>query len=725
MAIRQIEQVSCSLNLGLIYSVSYSWDPQQGVSMTIFFVKENGSYQKPAYLQKVFIRLGSASFALYAVASKISLASGRRVMEVTFVDEFFMLEKYLVVLTGRGCGLNVFPLGSPVDRRTDAQKRADALDPTAQQIIDFTQFPDVEYTFNDFLTVLRSRFSVQVIASYNTTVTNAFTGTFKQVLDAWCSFFNFSFFFENGIIKVFNPVTLTIQLPAQPVDAIEYEDEEDARDTYGKTCFNWFQQEGGQFSLNQTSNTNGTLLTRTDTLFPVRYEFGLPQVNVDPIQVAASMYGEQFWFLYNYSKGSTAQECAWTPLTVASNLSISQSVGAIAGFSTNGNPYIASVNPTAMQAKFDAYQQYGTNIAGRYYLSNERSDLAIDQTFTWFDESNGQIFSFTNADDKTVSLSFLTPTNTAINVVPDTPINQFYSGVNYIGNRIVYRDNFPSPQENFVLTPTQTALINSTYQNLYNVKGSDGIDFNSELAPIYGAQNTYVAYQPQTLPQDLTNLFNGLTNLSSGFLPRYTSVPIKGIRTVDYSSLKASQSESDNVEVVNTNAGGTVVSNTAVIKTVKDGAYTVYYDKYAQCASANSANTYFQHRFDPRQISTDIAISFSFSKAANNTYTINRDFNTLNALVNNPLLATLAQPRSFVTRRVSYTVNYFKDVPGNFLTNGLVSMSISVAGDGVTCSYTFSNEVLQIPYREEQFNQFEQQIRNSWIRQYRPNQVIT
>lgn len=713
---RTIEQVSCSLNLGLIYSVSYSWDPKTGCSMTVFFVKENGLYQKPVYMQKAFIRLGAASFSMYVVGSKISLASGRRVMQVTFQDDVFLLDKYLVVLTGKGCGLNVYPLGRSVDTRSDAQKQADALDPTAQQIVEFTQFPDIQYSFNDFLAVLRTKFTVQTMAPFNTTVTNTYTGTFRDVLDQWCGFFNLSYFFENGIIKIFNPVTLHINLPDQPIDAIEYEDEEDARDTYGKTCFNWFQQEGGQYSLNQTSDENGALLVRANTLYPIGFEFNLSQIQMDPNQVAAAQYGQEFWFLYNYVKGSTATECGWNPL-VATNPT---QASVISSLNTIGAR--AALQDTAIyQNRFEAYQTYGQTMAGRWYLSNRLETIAIDKNYTWFDESQGQIVTFTNVDDKSMNLDFLTPVSEGTNIIPGTTINSFYSGINYVGNRIAYKDDSPIGGT-FNLG---TLPVSQIYDALLNVGGEQSFDFSS-FANIATGTNVVLAYNPSIqIPQSIATLIADIPNQVSGFQPRFTSIPIKGITQLDYSTLKSSQNEPSGIQVVTDNSGPNVTSNTAVIKTRKDGAYTVYYDKYSQCGSAASANTYYGHKFDPRQISSDTAIAFSFSKAANNTYTIDRDFTTINALVNNPLLPSLAQPRTFVTRRVTFSVNYFRSVPVNFLTNGLVGMSISVAGDGVMCSYSFSNEVLAVPNYEDRYNQLDQQIRNSWIRQYRPNQVIT
>lgn len=709
MSTRSLGQVSCSLNLGLPYSVSYDYSPKSGSAITIFFVNQQGVYNRPAYMQKAQVQIGSASFSMYVVASDIQLSQGRRVMSVDFVDEVFQLDNYLVVLTGRGCGFNVFQLGRAVDTRTATQKQAAAPDPVAQQIAELTQFPDLEYNFNDFLTILRQKFTVQITAAFNSTVTNPFVGTFREVLDSWCAFFNLSWFFENSMIKIFNPLTLAITLPTQPVDAIEFSSSEDVRDTYGKTCFNWFQQEGGQFQLNQTSNANGPLLTRTDTLFPVGYEFNLPQTSVDLNQVAAAQFGENFWFLYNYYVGSVAEQCGLSGVAVTP-ASIFTSVGNLGGT-------IATFNQNLFQQRYKAYRDYGDNIAGRWYLSNEKSDLAVDEGFRWFDETAGPIFTFTDVDDKTINLNYLTPINgSGFNIIPETFVNSYYPGVNYIGNRIAYQDSSPNAF-GFTLTPTQTALVDNIYE-AFSIKGNDAMDY-SQL-PI----NSYVSYVPAAIPQDLTTIFNNMPAYTTGFAPRFTSIPIKGIRDSDYATYKASKSEPNEVKIVNTSQGGDVISNTSVIKTEQQGSYSIYYDKYQLCASAFTNGPYFQHRFDPRQISSDNQLGITFIKQAGNTYQLNRDYGVITSLVNNPLLSQLAQPRSFPTRKVSYTVNYFVNVPINFLTNGLVGLNVSIDTNGVTASYSYSNEMLQVRYPEKLFNQIEQLIRNSWIRQYHPTQVI-
>lgn len=730
MSIRRINPITCSLNLGQIYNLSYTYSPENGVNITIFFVNELGQYNPPQLLpmQKAAITIGGAAFSMYVKSWSNSKSSGRRVMKVVFMDEAFQLERYQIVLTGRGCGLGTYPLGRPVDKRTLTEKLGKALDPVAERIKDFTQFPDIEYTFNDFLAVLRQQFNVTVLAAFDTTINNTFTGSFRDVLRAWCGFYNLSFFFENGVIKIFDPTKLTVNLPTQPIDATEYEVEESIEGTYGSTVSNHFQQEGGQKSLNQTSGKNGALLVRENTLFPVGNEFNLPQTTMDLNQVVAAMYGQQFWFLYNYAKGTTAAQCGWSPIeqTSINNTNIAKSAGQLGGGSSGR---IAIFNQDIFNQRFAAYQKYGLEIAGRYYLSYEESEIATDQGYQWFDESGGQIFSFVDVANKAIKLDFLTPTEDGTNVIGPTVINSYYPGVNYVGNRIAYYDGYKvdfAAAFAFSGDPVAQAvmanLVEKTFQDLFEVAGSRSMDY-SELYPALGNIKA-LAYVPGIVPQNITNLYAGFEDKQVYFKPRFTSVPIKGISNADYSNLKATQNQPDSVEVVTTQ-GPTVVSNTSVIKTVKNGSYTVYYDKYSACGSASSAGDYYERRFKQRDISTDNIINFTFSKDANNTYKLTRDYTTINALVNNPLLPQLAQARTFTTKRVNFSVNYFYDIPLNYLTNGLIGLDVQVSDSGITSSYSFSNEILAVPNYTDAYDKLEQRIRNSYIRGYRPNETIS
>lgn len=728
-------QVSCSLNLGQIYSLDYDYSPQDGVAIVVNFVREDEIYTIPNLLplQKVFIQIGGASFSMYPIRRKLSLAGGRRVMEVEFCDDLFKLSHYYLALTGRGCGQNVYTLGTPVDDRPLSQKLQTALDPIAQQIKEFTQFPDYAYTFQQFLTVLGTKINVSVQASFDSTIQRDFVGTFRGVLEEWLALYNLSYFFENGELKIFDPTTISLVLPTQPTDAISFEDEEDVRTTYGKTVFNWYQGEGGEFPLNQTStsgdngaNQGGPLYVRTNTLYPMGYEFGLTQPTMDLGQVAAAQYGQSFWFLYNLSKGSLGSYCGFTPISPASTLPSVKSA-------TEVGATVAVIDQKLYDQNFEAYSQYGQQLAGRWYLSPQQSSLALDKNYTWFDESQGQIFSFDSVDDKVINPEFLTPTSAGSNTIPGTMINPTFPGFNYVGNRIAYQDTVPvNISGNFTIPGATEGLINATYQTAFTLPGNQSFDFNTDLAPLYTGNNTFVAYNAGvTIPSAVTALIDDIPNKASVFAPRFSSFPIKGISQGDYSSLKAAQDENDDIDVVNGTDGGTVISNTSVIKTRVDGDYTVYYDKYSKCGSASSPDSYYGYEFEPNQISTDNQVDVTFTKLSNNSYRLDRNFDVIDSEVNPPLLSTLAQGRSFGTKRVSFTLNYFRDIPTNFLTNGLVGMSVQFSADGVQASYVYSNEVLDIAGRarenraRQQMADYAQRIRNSVLRKYQPTEVIS
>lgn len=723
MAIRNLSQVYCSLNLGLVYSVNYSWSPKEGASIDAYFVKQDGNYQRPQYMQKAQIRIGNASLSLYVVSSSIQLSSGRRVMKVTFVDEVFQLENYLVVQTGRGCGFNVFPLGIPVDDRSVQEKISASLDPQAQQIADLTQHPDVEYVFNDFLNILRQKFNVSVGAYYNPTIASTeIWGTFREVLDGWCNLFNFSWFFENGILKIYDPTKLFLTLPEQPANAIEFESDEDVRDTYSKTVFNWYQQDGGEYPVNQAGdpsappsngqspqNSNGPLLLRSVTLYPLGYEQGLQSTSISLEQVAAAYYGEKFWILYNYYKGTLSQ-CGWTITNPDLDATIFTSANRIGA-------KIVSVNTEEQQQRFEAYQFYGERIAGRYYLSNARSDVASDETYSWFEEATGQVFNPAASPNKNVRIEAVVSTNSSSSIIPNTSINKYFPGIRYTGDRLIYQDSYPRNLP--ALTSGQYNQINRVYDE-FIVDGSEMANYSALSA------GNYQMYIPLNIPAEIRDLFDQILTTAELFKPRFDSFPIKGAKSSDYANTREIAQEQSSINVVKTSPGPNIIGNTAVIKTVKDGVYRAYYGKYSKCASEYSTSPFvFRHRFFPNQISTDTPVGVTFKKTAANTYIIQQNYSSVNNLVNNPFLPLMAQAKTTLSKRVSFTVNYFYDIPLNYLTNGLVGLSISVGDRGITASYTFSNDILMVPDYSNDFTLYQQNIKNSFFRSSKPNFVVS
>lgn len=729
---RSLENVTCSMNLGYIYDLNYSYSPESGITITISFVNESGEYRKPSLsaTTKHSITVGSARFSLYAKSYSIKKSSDGNICSVTFVDESFKLDNYYVVLTGRGCGKNIYHLGSPVDNRTLQEKINDSLDPTAQKIKDFTQFQDLEYSFDEFISVMRNRFSVSVHASYDRTEKRDFTGTFREVLSSWCSVFNLAFFIENGTVKIYDPTNLSISFPVSVTDAITYEVEEDLEGTYGKTVSNYFQQEGGEKEFNLTSdwdspfpqankqtNSDGEIdgVSATSngishiTLYPIGYEFNLDQQEPDLQQVAAAMYGQKFWFLYNLAT-SNLGECGMTP------------VGGLVNSQSNLNLSFAMFNEEEFENKFEAYRYYGFDIAGKYYMSNKISDLTLLKEMRWYSEAEGQIFKMDSelATKRQISPTFVESPYDEFSFIDKTTVNEYFEGVKYNGNRIIIMDEIDNGRvENFSVSEELQNAITKCFDSVF----LDGSQLGIVSDKKYIAYDSNFVINSSAIPNEISIIIDSIKNGQKDeyLKPRFLSYGIKGIKNLDVVNRKEDDIQPSEFKPLS--SGPSILSNTSVVKAKKEGSHIIYYDKYSKCVSSSSAGEHFSHRFDIKNISVDNKLGVSFQKNGN-IYSITRDYGFINSLVNNPYLTNLSQSRTFPTKTVSFSVNYFYPVPYNFLSNGLVSLSMSLTENGVTCSYTFSNEMLTVPDYESDFMKYEERVKNSWIRKNQPKETI-
>ncbi len=748
MSLRVLNNVSCGLALGLIFNVSYSYVPQEGVKISILFVSNDGNYPKINLSPpiKTDIQIGAAFFSMYPVSFEIQKENGRRIMKVDFVDETFKLDNFLIVLTGRGCGVGTYELGQPVDNRTPEQKQADALDKDSQTIRNFTQFDDLEYGFNDFLNVLRLQFNVQVDSAFDITFTKSYIGTFREVLNSWCSFYNLSFFFENSILKIFDPTKLSITLPDEPSDCLGYNYFETLEGTYDKTAFAYFQKDGGQFNVNESADGGGTKTVITNAaLYPVGGEVNLKatQTILDLNQVVAAQYGKEFWFLYNYYNGTAGTECGWETINFGdiSNVNLQFTISALLSSDGRGPANLAKLNTRVFDQKYEAYFNYGQKIAGKYYISDLRFDLLTDSLFQWFNVTNVSITNFTSdfAKDYQLKIDYLPGNKSGLTdtaVVENTAINDYFDGVKYYGDRMVFADNNFNPAGNLPpLDPNLLSYMTNVFKRMFNgLEGTQSLDTSS-----LGTEN-YVVYFNTTfndfnpsVTDGVVKIFNSVSDLANIFKPRYTKINLAGTNKQDLAKLKIIQKEGDQNKIINNNSGS-ITGNTGIIRAINNGNQVVYYDKFSKCASASSISSGmpFSRRFSQQNISYDIPVVFSYQNLSNNTYKINRDLTNVNAIINSNLLRTIAQGRNFTTKRVTMTFNYFYDVPINFLTNGLVSLDLEINDNGITSSYVFSNEMLQIPYLDRGGNvseifieKLEANMKNSWIRTYSPSQVIS
>lgn len=737
MAIRAIPNVTCSLGLGSIYNFSYNYTPQEGVKITIYFVNESGVYPISSSIlsskSKTFIRIGGATFSLYPIKYEIMQSVERKIAKVDFVDDTFKLNNYLVVLTGKGCGQNIYQLGSPVDNRTLQEKISASLDSASEKIKDFTQFPDLEYSFSDFLAVLRQQFPTQVSAFIDPTVTRSFTGTFQEVLNEWCAYLNLTYFFENSVLKIINPAKLSISFPSKPTLALSYNISESIENTFSTTAFSYFQQEGKSINLSDSpdsdgSNSNTNSYIKYVTLYPVGYDIlGQQQDNnistyinaqkVDLNQVAAAMYGKEYWFLYNYWKGTLLSECGWTSTyfdQLPPNTNIYKALNQLK--ISGPNTYIALLDQEIFDQKFEFYKIYGEKIAGRYYISIERTDPDDDQ-YQWYDNTN-QNTDF-NIGQK-IAIDYIKgDVFSRPKVIPGTEINAYYQGISLTGNRLAYYDNkIIDFKSIFSLDIDLKNIIESLANNILNgMLGSEYIDY-SEI----GKNKQFLIYQDQTITQDIVNSFNKLNDLASTFNPSYQRFNIIGYAKSQLKNLTTKKSNDSNKDILlNQNSGKIIISDTGIIQVKDNSDYLLYYQKYQKCDSRSTIGGFTQ-KFVQKSIPFDAPVTFKMIKGAKNTYQLDRDLTLINNYFRSQILDYLAVKFSIPLKTVSFSLNYFDtSIPVSFISNGLTSMNVEISDNGISANYTYSNSMLVPPISQSFLDQLEREIKNSWIRKFDPS----
>ncbi len=724
MAIRVLDNVTCSLNLGLPYSINYDWSPDSGTVISVYFVNDTGIYTAPtlSIRNKANIKIGPATFSLYPVAYEEAYESGRRVISVKFVDETFALENYFIAMPGRGMGstagngAGVYELGEPVDPRSLSQRVATAFDPQQVQINEITRFPDYEYNFTQFITILRQRFNVKSTVVVNELVYRDFVGTFKDVLNQWCSYFDISYFFQNGVLTIFDPTSLSLTLPTAPVDAISFNKRVTIENTYTKALANYFQDDGSPFNFSP-------LATVVQTLFPIGYEFNLPQVDVNINQVVAAAYGQAFWFLYNYYNNTAATECGWSQLSLSDLTALGMTAGANAGIYRSSQAVggqFSVVDMDYFNKKFQMYSEYGQRIAGRYYLSNEiGNSLDSYAGYSWYDESQGQVFNFEAAENKKITPTILQQQVQQNAFIPGTEINEYYPGINYRGNRMYILDNreidLVTP---FALGDTIQGEVDAAFAAIFEAtNGTSGLNF-SEIQ----AKKNYKIYISTPVPASVIDIFQNFNLKYSLFQPRFNSFPIKGTSQIDFANKQATQNNRDSVETITQRTGTVTVVDSSVFTPLRRGSQEGFLSKYRQVAAASTPNTAFKRKFQPKRLSPDAQTGITVqNQIRSNNYAATRVFTGLINDLNASRLSTLTNAAIFLQTDVSFSLNYFYDIPQNFLTNGLVSLSVSVGDGGITSSYTFSNSILDVPKLSEateKMSKLDQYMKNSWITRY-------
>ena len=715
MAINKIPQVTCSLNLGLIYNISYNYVPQEGIKISILFTNENGIFNIDSSIlstnNKTNITIGNASFNLYPVKYELLKSVGQKMLKVDFVDETFKLEKYYIVLTGRGCGQNVFELGVPV----------------ITSINQITDFPDIEYFFNDFLNALRSVFPVDIIADFDDSLPKTFTGTFKSVLSEWCSYYNLAYFFENSVLKIVDRAKLIINFPTndQIPEALEFNVSETLENTYDTTAFAYIQRPGKKIGTNlikyvtlfpidtnpniantmidienDISNTlsnifsdiqDNTSTTNTQTQYSIN--------NINMLQVAAAMYGKEYWFLYNYNNGSS-QECGWTNVDIAiaaGDPTWAQIMGA-PGLQSLGAKF-AQLDEKVFDAKFQFYKTFGERIAGRYYISDASTDND-DGAYQWYNNED-QNTSFINQQKVDVNIVSQGQTDSNPAFIPGTHINEYFQGISYVGNHIVFEDkinkNFSSV---FSLPPNISQLIKGYFQSLVDgFEGSKNMDFTN----IGGVK--YILYRDQTLDPSLKGNFKDLGGTLSIFYPRYPTYSIKGMEKIQ---LQAIQNPGVNL---------TLPPNVSALQ--PNVLYSLYVAllRTQVCNSQSSGDGLdtYKRNFTNFTVSNDIEAPFVQKQIDEATFQNQVNLNLVLKYITSDILKALAAQNKIPLKNVTFTLNYFYDVPISFISNGLTSAKMEATANGINASYTYSNSMVQKIHSQAFIEELERSIRNSWM----------
>jgi hypothetical protein len=716
--IKKLEKVWCSLNLGYVYNLSYSFESRQGIKMSLFFVNDGGVYDD-SFLRipasKVQVKIGNVSFNLVPISINKTTSFDTKTARVDLVDETYTLNNYYIALTGRGCGKGVYQLGRTVDNRTDQQKKLE--DPDLFTIKQFTTFEDIEYNFAEFVDTLKKVYSVSLLTNIDNTITRDYSGTFKNVLESWCSYLGFSYFFENGVLKIFNPNSLVINFPSVPASALNSEESTSIDETYDRTAWNYFADEGGEVTIDSNSdyNTKGLQLYQIMNLFDLKLK--QPEIvnNSDLLnQLVAAQYGQEFWFIYNIKNGTASSVCGFESSLVPTEINADLSNWRTA-LSSSKAYKVALLNTKKFQENFQFYKEYGDRIQGRLYVSNSINGVEQFENFSWYDQGVGQIFNIDILKQQpSPQLKLFKRLFGQTNgVLEGTEINSIYQGAVADGQRFYYLDPFERDVNFFELTDPQKSSI-----LYYFKKFSEGVFGNAGLD--YGEGFEYILYEDvNSFSGEIDSIIEQIPSKKSYFNYRRTSLNLKGVAPATPENKDFNPINDTKVTILDDSFG--VVSNVSTIKAYVDSDLVAFYSKYEDCKSASTNQNAFNRQFFPRNISDDIPISTKYTKESNGALEIKRDFSYFEQVSKSDILNKIAVSYTAPKKTLSFSLNYFDtNIPASFLSNGLVGININFQQDGMIVTYNYSNEMLIVPFTESESDLIARNIKNSWQRTYEP-----
>lgn len=201
-----------------IYSVDYTAGiDSQPSEFKISFISENGEYEQPkiGLLFPVTIQIGNEKYSYFAIESFIRKAPrGGNILDVTFVDASFVLDKIWVGLKNKHGESSQYPMiivGSEVSPCDEDETTVNPCDPCDRvSYIECTKqskerILDVRYNIIELLDAVQDFGYVEFenrppnsvfIPDGQSTATyyNRYTGTLREVLKSWLSDYGLTFY---------------------------------------------------------------------------------------------------------------------------------------------------------------------------------------------------------------------------------------------------------------------------------------------------------------------------------------------------------------------------------------------------------------------------------------------------------------------------------------------------------------------------------------------------
>ncbi len=719
MAIKSIPRITCSLNLGYIYNLSYNYTPREGVRMTLFFVNESGNYQTKFLSVKdpCVIKIGSIMFRMYPITWRTAFSSGQKILQVDFIDSTFKLENYYVVLTDEGCGANVYQLGTPLREltppgMTSAQEKAWIAEKNMREA---AYFADQDYSFGSFISLLKKKFTVS-ISGANLNARNAYTGSFADVLNSWCSDLGLAYFFENSTLKIVDATKNDAVFPDIPADAINIAQSESLDGTFSKTSANIFKANGEVYDRTTPVITYikvSPISSRSDVFYVDRDGIQKPVADLPKDVIAASLLGKSAFFAYIYNNGISKESLGdnkdyykYLGLTRAyyyANQNLADTFALLAQMVDTTNLYIASIDESTLDYYYNFFRNIG-ELYGRYYLSDKvGTNMQYLEQFTWVQEDGVSPAKLEPIMPPTQNVS-ISPSNVSdyINSVIDqisqnaTTVfsniggdsggdnvyalpgtdSDYFRGFLTAGSRMMFEDTaYKDKYSVFDLSAEQTTTLDSIYGSIAN--GIDGSRGMQAVASILPDGNGYLMCDIlETLTNGLDFLNSAIETLKQQITPTWTT----------YRNLKGTWQ-----------------------RPIRD-----YYNKVAMCNSASEGvnENVKSHLFDAMTISSDTPtyVTTSYGKKVINTSNIDMGL----------FLSERTFSRAFTSRSMSFSTNYLLDTIYNPISQGLDSMSIEVGDNGIRSTYNFSNNYLVIPNNNSLYRALDRNMRESQRRGYKP-----